>query len=168
MKKLFAILVLGLLWSNYVYSETITLKCITTKKEVNGKENNIITGEPNKLDEKVQFIKINTKDKNAFQNELILGYVHFFKGAARSDNNSYITYETINRFDLTREEKTAEIDDAIVSDYKKLWKKNKSHEAFNDIVKLVSSHYLNISFSKHTKKLAYAQEYECEKVIKQL
>ena len=42
---------------------------------------------------------------------------------ARSDNNSYITYETINRFDLTREEKTAEIDDAIVSDYKKLWKK---------------------------------------------
>ena len=104
MKKLLAIVVLGLLWSNYVYSETITLKCITTKKEVNGKENNIITGEPNKLDEKVQFIKINTKDKNAFQNELILGYVHFFKGMARSDNNSYITYETINRFDLTREE----------------------------------------------------------------
>ena len=28
---------------------------------------------------KVQFIKINTKDKNAFQNELILGYVHFLK-----------------------------------------------------------------------------------------
>ena len=52
MKKLLAIVVLGLLWSNYAYSETITLKCITTKKEVNGKENNIITGEPNKLDEK--------------------------------------------------------------------------------------------------------------------
>ena len=69
---------------------------------------------------------------------------------------------------MTREEKTAEIDDAIVSDYKKLWEKDKSYEAFNEIVKLVSSHYINISFSKNTDKLAYAQEYECEKVVKQL
>ena len=168
MKKLLGIVVLSLLLTNNVHSETVTLKCITTRKEVNGKENNIITGEPNKLNEKVQFIEIDPKDKNAFQNELLLGYVYFFKGAALSDKNSYITYETINRFDLTREEKTAEIDDAIVSDYKKLWEKDKSYEAFNEIVKLVSSHYINISFSKNTDKLAYAQEYECEKVVKQL
>ena len=126
MKKLLGIVVLRLLLTNNVHSETVTLKCITTKKEVNGKENNIIPGEPNKLNEKVQFIEIDPKDKNAFQNELLLGYVYFFKGAALSDKNSYITYETINRFDLTREEKTAEIEDAIVSDYNKLWEKDKS------------------------------------------
>ena len=75
MKKLLGIVVLSLLLTNNVHSETVTLKCITTKKEVNGKENNIITGEPNKLNEKVQFIEIDPKDKNAFQNELLLGYV---------------------------------------------------------------------------------------------
>ena len=52
------------------YSNEVNLKCITTKKEVNGKENNIITGKPNKLDEAPIFIKIDTEDKNAMRNEI--------------------------------------------------------------------------------------------------
>ena len=147
-------------------AETIFLKCITTKKEIDGKENNIVTGEPNKLDEAVQFIKIDTKDRDAIQSERGIAWVYFNKTANRNKKETYVTTEAINRFDLSRIEHTVKISDDEASKYKKLWKNNKNEKTFFQINKMIAIKYLNIA--QYPKgNFGLKQEYQCEKVNKQ-
>lgn len=147
-------------------AETIFLKCITTKKEIDGKENNIVTGEPNKLDEAPQFIKIDTKDENAIQSEKGIAWVYFSKSTNRNKKGTYVTTEAINRFDLSRIEHTVKISDDEASKYEKLWKNNKNEKTFFQINKMIAIKYLNIiQYPKDN--FGLKQEYQCEKVNKQ-
>lgn len=148
-------------------AENIFLKCVTTKKEINGKENNIVTGEPNKLDEAPVFIKINTDDKNAMQNESSIAWVYFNEfGKRNKKKDVYVTTDRINRFDLSRVEKTVKVSSEDAHIYKKLWDKNKNEETFFQIASLIAIAYLNVTqYPKDN--FGYIQEYQCEKVNKQ-
>ena len=149
------------------YSNEVNLKCITTKKEVNGKENNIITGKPNKLDEAPIFIKIDTEDKNAMRNERGIAWVYFNEtGKRNKKKETYVTTDTINRFDLSRIEKTVKVSNEEASIYRKLWDKNKNEENFFQISKMIALAYLNITLYPKD-NFGYIQEYQCEKVNKQ-
>ena len=147
-------------------AETIFLKCITTKKEINGKENNIITGKPNKLDEAPIFIKIDTEDKNAMRNDRGIAWVYFNETGKRSKKETYVTTDTINRFDLSKIEKTVKVSNEEASIYRKLWDKNKNEETFSQIAKMIALAYLNITLYPKD-NFGYIQEYQCEKVNKQ-
>lgn len=146
--------------------EIVFLKCITTKKEINGKENNIVTGEPNKLDEAPQFIKLDTKNKNSVQFKKGIGMVYFGETGNRNKKETYVTIEAINRYDLSRIEQTVKISNEEASKYEKLWKNNKNEKTFFEINKMIAYKYLNIT--RYPKdNFGYKQEYQCEKANKQ-
>ena len=148
-------------------NENVYLKCITTKKEVNGKENNIITGEPYKKDAKVEFIEINPGDKNSIQNDRGIAWIHFYKSENRNEKGTFVTVEVINRLDLSRSEQTVKISNSEASNYKKLWKKNKNEETFIQINKMIAIKYLNIKHNKKGNGFGLKQDFKCEEVVKQ-
>ena len=153
MKKLLGIVVLGLLWCNISFAEIITLKCVITEMEVGGKDKNEITGETHASQESDQFFKIDTNDIS--------------KSGKRDSTDKFVSYETINRYDLKRYEKTILVDEETANDFKALWEKGKKDiEVFNEIYRSINTRYIHLSSSNDIEDFTMSQKHNCEIIEK--
>tara|TARA_B100001564_G_C20220192_1_gene481369 strand:- start:66 stop:575 length:510 start_codon:yes stop_codon:yes gene_type:complete len=167
MKKLLGIVVLGLLLCNVGFAEIITLKCVITEMEVGGKDKNEITGETHASQESDQFFKIDTNDNEALKTDLMYIWVHISKGGKRDSTDKYVSYETINRYDLKRYEKTILVDEETANNYKTLWEKGKNDlDVFNEIYRSINTRYIHLSSSDDIEDFTMSQNHNCEMIEK--
>jgi len=169
MKKLLGILVLGLLWCNVGVAEIITLKCIAIKKEVAGKEENLL-GEKYILEEEDIFVDVDTKDKEAIVTELMYVWFWISDRSVRNDStDKFMGYITINRYDLTRVTKTVIVDEKTANEYEVLWESRKNDpDVLGRIVKDMEHMYINQNYSKTTDGVTILTKHTCEKIEKKL
>lgn len=167
MKKLLGIVVLCLLFCNVGFAEIITLKCVITEMEVDGKDKNEITGETHASQESDQFFKIDTNDNEALKTDLMYIWVHISKSGRRDSSDKYVSYETINRYDLKRYEKTILVDEETANNYKNLWEKGKNDlDVFNEIYRSINTRYIHLSRSNDIDDFTMSQKHNCEIVEK--
>jgi len=167
MKKLLGIVVLGFLTCNISLAEIITLKCVITEMEVMGQDKNKITGETHASQESDEFIKIDTNDKEALKTDLMYIWVHISKGGKRDSTDKYVSYETINRYDLKRYEKTILVDEETANNFKTLWEKGKNDlDVFNEIYRSINTRYIHLSSSNDIDDFTMSQKHNCEKIEK--
>ena len=167
MKKLLGIVALGLLWCNISFAEIITLKCVITEMEVGGKDKNEITGETHASQESDQFFKIDTNDKEALKTDLMYIWVNISKSGKRDSTDKFVSYETINRYDLKRYEKTILVDEETANDFKALWEKGKKDiEVFNEIYRSINTRYIHLSSSNDIEDFTMSQKHNCEIIEK--
>ena len=167
MKKLLGILVLGLLWCNVGVAEIITLKCIAIKKEVAGKEENLL-GEKYILEEEDIFVDVDTKDKEAIVTELMYVWFWISDRSVRNDStDKFMGYITINRYDLTRVTKTVIVDEKTANEYEVLWESRKNDpDVLGRIVKDMEHMYINQNYSNTTDGITTSTKQTCEKIEK--
>ena len=157
MKKLLGIVVLGLLWCSVGFAEIITLKCVTFKMEIMGKDKNP-WGETYVSKDSDLFMKLDTNDKNAIKSDLKYEWY-------RTDG--YITYESINRYDLTKFSKSIQVDKTTMNDYKSLWDSRKNDpDALNKFYQNLSKQYYKINLGKKTEDFTMSQTHKCEIIEK--
>ena len=167
MKKLLGIVVLGLLLCNVGFAEIITLKCVISEMEVGGKDKNEITGETHASQESDQFFKIDTDDNEALKTDLMFIWVQIAKSGRRDSTDKYVSYTTINRYDLKRYEKTILVDEETANNYKTLWEKGKNDlDAFNEIYRSINTRYIHLSSSKDIEDFTMLQKHNCEIIEK--
>tara|TARA_Y100000389_G_C17141857_1_gene355322 strand:+ start:38 stop:544 length:507 start_codon:yes stop_codon:yes gene_type:complete len=166
MKKILGIMVLGLLWCNVGFAEKITLKCIVTEMEVNGKDKDGL-GELHSSNENDQFIEIDTNDKEALKTDILFLWVHIAKGGKKDSTDKYVSYETINRYDLKRYEKTILVDEKAASNYKTLWeRRNNNLDVVDEIYRSINTRYLNINRDNDIDNFTMLQKFNCEMIKK--
>ena len=167
MKKLLGIVVLGLLLCNVGFAEIITLKCVISEMEVGGKDKNEITGETHASQESDQFFKIDTDDNEALKTDLMFIWVQIAKSGRRDSTDKYVSYTTINRYDLKRYEKTILVDEETANNYKTLWEKGKNDlDTFNEIYRSINTRYIHLSSSKDIEDFTMLQKHNCEIIEK--
>lgn len=167
MKKLLLILIVILMFSNNGFAEIITLKCVITEMEVGGKDKNEITGETLASEESDLFFKIDTDDKEALKTDLMYIWVQIAKSGRRDSTDKYVSYATINRYDLIRYEKTILVDEETANNYKTLWEKGKNDlDVFNEIYRSINMRYTNLSNSKNSEDFTMLQKHNCEIIEK--
>ena len=167
MKKLLGIVFLGLLLCNVGFAEIITLKCVISEMEVGGKDKNEITGETHASQESDQFFKIDTDDNEALKTDLMFIWVQIAKSGRRDSTDKYVSYTTINRYDLKRYEKTILVDEETANNYKTLWEKGKNDlDTFNEIYRSINTRYIHLSSSKDIEDFTMLQKHNCEIIEK--
>ena len=167
MKKLLGIVVLGLLLCNVGFAEIITLKCVITEMEVGGKDKNEITGETHASQESDQFFKIDTNDNEALKTDLMYIWVNISKSGRRDSTDKFVSYATINRYDLKRYEKTILVDEETANNYKTLWEKGKNDlDVFNEIYRSINTRYIHLSSSDDIEDFTMSQNHNCEMIEK--
>ena len=167
MKKLLGIVVLSLLFCNAGFAEIITLKCVITEMEVNGKDKNEITGETHASQESDQFFKIDTNDNEALKTDLMYIWVNISKSGRRDSTDKFVSYETMNRYDLKRYEKTILVDEETANNFKTLWEKGKNDlDVFNEIYRSINTRYTFLSSSNNAEDFTMSQKHNCEIIEK--
>ena len=167
MTKRFLIILVMVSWCNVGFAEKITIKCVTTKMEVMGKEENKITGEKHASQEPDIFTEVDTNDKDALKTDLMYIWVNISKAAERDSKDKYVSYETINRYDLTRYTKSILVDEKTANDYKALWESRKNDsEALNKFIRKINIQYININSYDDIDNFTTSRKYSCEKIEK--
>ena len=167
MKKLLGIVVLGLLLVGNAYAEIIELKCVITKMEVNGKEKNRVTGEKLMLEKEDIFEQVDINDPEALKTDLMFMWVDIAKSARKNSSDKYVTFKSINRYDLNRFEQTISVDEETAKNYKSLWEDaKKDNKILNDFGKRMMKKYLNINYRDDINDFTMSQNHDCEKIEK--
>ena len=104
------------------------------------------------------FFKLDTNDKNAIKSDLKYEWYR---------TKGYITYESINRYDLTMFSKSIQVDKTTMNDYKSLWDSRKNDpDALNKFYQNLSKQYYKINFGKKTEDFTMSQTHKCEIIEK--